>query len=957
MADAASPQAADVPEKHNERSEKRSKHSSRDKERSSKDDHKTRSAKEHKHKHKSRERDRARGDREKRSNGDKNDTESSRDRDRHRRPRHDKAEPSGRVDAEPGELVTDAPSQRAGSVDRDAADGARAEAADFLRNEEAPPPQSLPPPPQSLPPLSASAGPSDAELGLPPLAGDVGPSGGARDLPSDFTPQTNDAGGEVSMSIEETNRMRVAMGLKPLKTESSTTEAREAKEVAANNKRIADREVEASAKAHRERISNAREKRLMEEGLRKVITLGAAEPEVDDISAWVNKSREAEAEAKRAAERAAAAKLSSMYDEEDDVSEDEEAGEARHAADLAGMRVKHSADDLGAGETVILTLADRNILDDKGDLDEEDAPEVLEDVQSAQDKQRARARAAAKKPAVEYDVDGNAKGMLSKYDDEEDEAGMEISAQGVVLDAKAREQADIRRKLAEGTDLALGAKPASMGGAAEYYTSEEMAAFAKPKRRVKKKLRKKKDAAADEEAEPSTAAAVATLEEAAAAAGGGDGGAAKVGDHGSRGSRGAAREADKAARDAAEVAAKRDRYEAALQKANYATLAASMADTSTTDADEEDDEVQRALEESMRRNRVKAAKKKDAGGNEDAVLAAVAERRRQEEAAPVPASQSAPEGERLTEAAEFARLVGQRDGEATGAAVGGAAGGHMDIDAPPPPPPPSESTREDGEGSLAMEVDGDDIKLPPPPPARPGARVKKEEPEPALEESFTRERNVGKGMGSALELMRQRGELGKDLKAVEWAGRTNDMKPVALQGLESVYTGGRSKSELENSVERALTRRDMHGRVLTPKEAFRELCHNFHGIFPSKDKQERQMQKDAEAAAAKRAATSENPESLRRLHAAQKAAAAPYIVLNGSVRPGQISDPASGFATANGYESQRSGAASLAPTPVLGGSKTPLVGDAKVQAMLGMKRGGGRTPMPPPPPRKPKSEA
>lgn len=64
------------------------------------------------------------------------------------------------------------------------------------------------------------------------------------------------------------------------------------------------------------------------------------------------------------------------------MSEDEEAGEARHAADLAGMRVKHSADDLGAGETVILTLADRNILDDKGDLDEEDAPEVLEDVQS-----------------------------------------------------------------------------------------------------------------------------------------------------------------------------------------------------------------------------------------------------------------------------------------------------------------------------------------------------------------------------------------------------------------------------------------------------------------------------------------------------------------------------------------------------------------------------------------------
>lgn len=46
-----------------------------------------------------------------------------------------------------------------------------------------------------------------------------------------------------------------------------------------------------------------------------------------------------------------------------------------------------------------------------------------------------------------------------------------------------------------------------------------------------------------------------------------------------------------------------------------------------------------------------------------------------------------------------------------------------------------------------------------------------------------------------------------------------------LQGLETVYTGGRSSNELENSVERALTRRDVHGRVLTPKEAFRDLCH------------------------------------------------------------------------------------------------------------------------------------
>jgi hypothetical protein len=60
----------------------------------------------------------------------------------------------------------------------------------------------------------------------------------------------------------------------------------------------------------------AKEKRLMEEGLRKVKGLGSTDPDADDISSWVAKSREDEMETKRVAERAAAAKLSTMYDEE-----------------------------------------------------------------------------------------------------------------------------------------------------------------------------------------------------------------------------------------------------------------------------------------------------------------------------------------------------------------------------------------------------------------------------------------------------------------------------------------------------------------------------------------------------------------------------------------------------------------------------------------------------------------
>ena len=40
-----------------------------------------------------------------------------------------------------------------------------------------------------------------------------------------------------------------------------------------------------------------------------------------------------------------------------------------NAKELAGMRVRHDADELGEGETMILTLADRNILDEHGEVD------------------------------------------------------------------------------------------------------------------------------------------------------------------------------------------------------------------------------------------------------------------------------------------------------------------------------------------------------------------------------------------------------------------------------------------------------------------------------------------------------------------------------------------------------------------------------------------------------------
>ena len=60
-----------------------------------------------------------------------------------------------------------------------------------------------------------------------------------------------------------------------------------------------------------------------------------------------------------------------MQDDELLGSDEEEGQALNNAKELAGMRVRHDADELGEGETMILTLADRGILDEHGEVDED----------------------------------------------------------------------------------------------------------------------------------------------------------------------------------------------------------------------------------------------------------------------------------------------------------------------------------------------------------------------------------------------------------------------------------------------------------------------------------------------------------------------------------------------------------------------------------------------------------
>ncbi|KAI3696759.1 hypothetical protein L6452_29290 [Arctium lappa] len=115
--------------------------------------------------------------------------------------------------------------------------------------------------------------------------------------------------------------------------------------------------------------------------------------------------------------------------------------------------------------------------------------------------------------------------------------------------------------------------------------------------------------------------------------------------------------------------------------------------------------------------------------------------------------------------------------------------------------------------------------------------------------------------------------------------------------------------------------------TLTPKEAFRLISHKFHGKGPGKMKQEKRMRQYHEELKVKQMKNSDTPSlSVERMREAQSKMKTPYLVLSGHVKPGQTSDPRSGFATMEDFP----------------GSLTPMLGDRKSDgSSLGSKLSGG----------------
>lgn len=310
---------------------------------------------------------------------------------------------------------------------------------------------------------------------------------------------TETADGEISCSIEETNRIRALLGMKPLTMEDS-----ESKDYVAvqnmKNKREEEQKLRESAEILA-RIEKAKNKRL----LNAKISAPAIDEDESAMSAaeWVVHSRKKQQEQSERARREA----------EQPPTRENAADSTYSSSDLKGLRVLHGAGDFNEGEDVILTLADSNILD-VGEhgvlLGVRNEADVLHNAGMAENehrKHRERETRRAKQPVYsgyddeEFSESGARPALLAHYDKLEREGPrLVLGEQGAVQDV-APKGVDRSDRSAKGTAYSLGSEVVM---AKDFYTPAEYASFNKPKKEKKLRKLQSRRRTEDEDDQPSS---------------------------------------------------------------------------------------------------------------------------------------------------------------------------------------------------------------------------------------------------------------------------------------------------------------------------------------------------------------------------------------------------------------------------------------------------------------------
>ncbi|GLT57012.1 hypothetical protein SLA2020_300190 [Shorea laevis] len=609
---------------------------------------------------------------------------------------------------------------------------------------------------------------------------------------------------------------------------------------------------------------------------------------VSEVLAWVSRSRKLEE--KKNAEKEKALQLSKIFEEQDNIvqgeSEDEEDG--RQAAnDLAGVKVLHGLEKVIEGGAVVFTLKDQSILAN-GDINED--IDKLENFEIGEQKQRDEAYKAAKKKTGIYDDKfndelGSEKKILPQYDDPTTEEGVTLDERGHFTGEAEKKLEELRKRI-QGVSTNTHVEDLNTFGkvSSDYYTQEEMLQFKKPKK--KKSLRKKEKLDLD------------ALEAEAISAGLGSG------DLGTRND--ARRQAIKEEQERSEAERRNNAYQSALSKADEASKLLRLEQTLPVKLEEEENQVfaddDEDLYKSLERARKLALKKQEEASGPQAIarLATTAPSGQTADDQNTTTGESQENKVVFTEMEEFVWGL-QLDEEAhkpDGEDV------FMDEDEVPSGSDQDGKDKQDeASGWTEVKDTSTDDKL------------ANEDTEEIVPDDTIHEVAVGKGLSGALQLLKERGTL---KETIEWGGRNMDKKKSKLVGIID------DDRENDRFKDIRIERTDEFGRIVTPKEAFRMLSHKFHGKGPGKMKQEKRMKQYQEELKLKQMKNSDTPsQSVERMREAQTRLKTPYLVLSGHVKPGQTSDPRSGFATVE---------------KDLPGGLTPMLGDRKVEHFLGIKR-------------------
>lgn len=309
---------------------------------------------------------------------------------------------------------------------------------------------------------------------------------------------------ETSISIEETNRIRAELGLKPLDLGDDATgdagnseSATEKKDVHVPAENIGTKKKTEELKR---KIDERRERRKIEQGLTSIRPIAQQATEEDDNAAsWVEKMRRIQKEKEAAAKRA---KMLEEMDRELGVSDIvqtellKEKSQAYTGKNLKGLRVEHDQEHLAEGKTVLLTLKDQNVLD--ADEDVLININMLDDERYKKNneikKQKPGYQAFEDQEVDELTGMPKTRSLLAKYDSEIDgdqKSSFVIGVEGSTdQDSTKLSSAELmKRKLKEEQKRIESLESRPLQVASEYYTEQEMVSFKKPKRRVKKPRR------------------------------------------------------------------------------------------------------------------------------------------------------------------------------------------------------------------------------------------------------------------------------------------------------------------------------------------------------------------------------------------------------------------------------------------------------------------------------------